>query len=117
MARSRGVEDDRCTGVGQQMFNGSDGREYEFMDKDHNDERVRPDRNDLKFDDNENSTRACRSIEKQTVKRNMSIHLVKDVYTKHICCGPESTKLTKQSGHDSQIDEGRHDNYVYRSHF
>eukprot|EP00972_Heterocapsa_arctica_P105547 15549927-Heterocapsa_arctica.AAC.1 len=64
------------------------------MDKDNNDERVRLDRNDLKFDDNDNSTRACRSKEKQHIKRTRSINLVKATYMKHISCRPESTKLT-----------------------
>eukprot|EP00972_Heterocapsa_arctica_P054929 8099699-Heterocapsa_arctica.AAC.1 len=40
--------------------------EYDFNDKDNRDERGRLDRNDLEIDDNENSTRTCRSKGKQT---------------------------------------------------
>eukprot|EP00972_Heterocapsa_arctica_P038746 5711186-Heterocapsa_arctica.AAC.1 len=67
MARSKVLDDVRCTVVGQQMFNGSDNQEFEFIDKGNREERGRLDRDGLKFDDNENSTRACRSKEKQTI--------------------------------------------------
>eukprot|EP00972_Heterocapsa_arctica_P011677 1710936-Heterocapsa_arctica.AAC.1 len=54
---------------------------------------------------------------KNNIERTRSIHLVKAACSKHTNFIPAFTKLTNQSGHDSQINEEQHDSYVYCSHF